>query len=89
MFMSEGLTSTLAMLIFGASAFIFIMLLPAILELKKPKDAGPRKIMEDADIPRSLTQLAMLERTGGKIELDQTALKKLADVISVLPNLET
>jgi len=89
MFMSEGLTSTLAMLILGASAFIFIMLLPAILELKKPKDAGPRKIMEDADIPRSLTQLAMLERTGGKIELDQTALKKLADVISVLPNLET
>jgi hypothetical protein len=89
MFMSEGLTSTLAMLIFGASAFIFIMLLPAILELKKPKDAGPRKIMEDADIPRSLTQLAMLERTGGKIELDQTALKKLADIISVLPNLET
>jgi hypothetical protein len=29
-------------------AFIIILLLPAILELRKPKDAGPRKITETA-----------------------------------------
>lgn len=86
--MIPGLTSTLAMLIFGVSAFIFVMLLPALLELKKPKDAGPRKIMEDADIPESLTQMAMLERAEERIEVDQTLLKKIADIISVLPNLE-
>jgi hypothetical protein len=30
-------------------AFIIILLLPAILELRKPKDAGPRKITEKSE----------------------------------------
>jgi hypothetical protein len=84
--MIPGLTSTLAMLIFGVSAFIFITLLPALLELKKPKYAGPRKIMNDTDIPKSLSQMAVLEKTEERIEQDQTVFKKIADIISVLPN---
>jgi len=31
------------------AAFIIILLLPAILELRKPKDAGPRKIPETSE----------------------------------------
>jgi hypothetical protein len=34
------------LLLLTAAIFFIALLLPAILELKKPKDAGPRKILE-------------------------------------------
>jgi hypothetical protein len=37
----------LIVLVIIIAAFIIIFLLPAILGLKKPKDAGPRKITEE------------------------------------------
>jgi hypothetical protein len=37
----------LIILIIVIAAFIIILLLPAILELRKPKDAGPRRIAEE------------------------------------------
>jgi hypothetical protein len=39
----------LIFLIMVIVAFIIILLLPAILELRKPKDAGPRKIPEKSE----------------------------------------
>jgi len=36
----------LALLLLTAATFFIVLLLPAILELRKPKDAGPRKILE-------------------------------------------
>jgi hypothetical protein len=39
----------LIFLIIVIAAFIIILLLPAILELRKPKDAGPRKIAENPE----------------------------------------
>jgi hypothetical protein len=36
-------------LIIIIAAFIIILFLPAILELRKPKDAGPRKIAEKSE----------------------------------------
>jgi hypothetical protein len=36
----------LIFLIIIIAAFIAVLLLPAILELRKPKDAGPRKMPE-------------------------------------------
>jgi len=39
----------LIFLIIVISAFIIILLLPAILELRKPKDSGPRKIAEKSE----------------------------------------
>lgn len=87
--MIPSLTSTtFAMLVFGVFAFIFIMLLPALLELKKPRDAGPRKILENTIVPLTQTQIIMLEKGEEKIVLDQPVMKKLVDVISILPNLE-
>ena len=38
----------LIFLVIVVAAFILVLLLPAILELRRPKDAGPRKI---ADTP--------------------------------------
>jgi len=76
------------MLIFGVSAFLFIMLLPALLELKKPKDAGPRRILEDSTLNQLGIKLVSIERTEEKMELDLTIAKRIAEVMAVLPNIE-
>jgi hypothetical protein len=88
--MIPGSTLTsFATLVFGVSVFIFIMLLSALLELKKPRDAGPRVIINDVAIPQLHVRIAMLEKSEDKVELGQTILRKIADIIAVLPNLET
>ena len=78
------------MLILGVSIFIFIILLPALFELKIPKDAGPRVIMDNILLvqpqTRKITLMVNLEE-GQKF--DQTLAKKIAYIISVLPNLES
>jgi len=84
----DATPTTFGMLILGTSSFILIMLLPAILELKKPRDAGPRRIMDDAAMSQLGIVLASLEPKEEKMELDLAILKRLADVIAVLPNLE-
>jgi hypothetical protein len=74
---------TFIMLLVGTVSFILIMFLPALFELKKPKDAGPRMISDysfSANLP-----IACLEEKEG---LDQALVTKIIDVISVLPNLE-
>ena len=81
----------LVILIFGVSTFIFIMLLPALFELKRPKDAGPRKIM-DAIIAVQQFQLgqiiSLMNVEEEKLGLDQVLVKKIAEIIAFLPNLE-
>jgi len=79
-------------LLFGVSVLVFIMLLPALLELKRPRDSGPRTIMDDAPIIQHLKTRRMIPLESieeEKFRLDQTILKKIADVIAVLPTLET
>jgi hypothetical protein len=78
-------------LIFGLSTFLFIMLLPALFELKRPKDAGPRKIM-DSMIPVQRFQLgqmiSLVNAEEEKLGLNQVLVKKIAEIIAFLPNLE-
>jgi hypothetical protein len=38
----------LIFLVIIIAAFIIVLFLPTILELRKPKDAGPRKITEES-----------------------------------------
>ncbi|MEM3526685.1 MAG: hypothetical protein QXV37_04645 [Candidatus Jordarchaeaceae archaeon] len=84
--------TALIMLIFGVSVFIFVMLLPALIELKKPRDAGPRIIMGDAIAISSFQTQAvipLLNMEEEKLELDETIINKIAHIIAFLPNLET
>ncbi len=75
---------TFIVLFLGVSTFILIMLLPALLELKKPRDAGPRTIMNNIiAIPQLLTIME-----DEKPILDQALYQKLAEILVVLPNLE-
>jgi len=81
---------TFIMFILGVFIFMLIMLLPALLELKKPRDAGPRVIMDNVLLvhprTRKTTLMVNLEEEQ---KFDQMITKKIADVISVLPNLES
>jgi len=89
--MVPNLTPTMfIMLILGVSTFIFIMLLPALLELKRPKDAGPRAIMENASaIQFQIRESILMVDVEEEQRFDQALVKKIADVIAVLPSLET
>jgi len=76
------------MLGLGVLIFILIMLLPALFELKIPKDAGPRMVT-DYGFPTSLgieeILIANLEEKQG---FEQILVKNIVDAINVLPNLE-
>lgn len=78
--------TTFIMLILGASSFILLMLLPALVELKKPKDAGPRTIMNDAPITQSQIPLANMEEEH---KSNKKIINKIASIIATLPNLES
>jgi hypothetical protein len=75
---------TFIVLILGVSTFILIMLLPAFLELKKPRDAGPRTIMNNII---AIPQLPTIMEDE-KLILDPTLYQKIAEILVVLPNLE-
>jgi hypothetical protein len=71
--------------------FIIVMLLPALIELKKPKDAGPRIMLEDAlylQILNASPDIPLLDVDDDKVELNQKIIERMAKVLAVLPMLE-
>lgn len=85
----DPIPTNFAMFVLGVLAFFLIMLLPALLELKRPKDAGPRRILEDSASNPVGINLASLERTEEKSKLNLDLAKRIAEALAVLPNLET
>jgi len=87
--MIPNLTSIVALLIVTAPLLIFITFLPAFLELKKPKDGGPRMIMETIPEVKTRTvhviQIANIEKEQ---KFDVSLIQTMARIIEVLPNLE-
>jgi len=79
--------TTFIMLMLGVLTFIFIMLLPALLELKRPKDAGPRIIADDANFTQLKISMPLVN-VEEEQRFDQVLVKKIANIIAVLPNLE-
>jgi hypothetical protein len=79
--------TTLIALAFGVVMFVLFMFLPALLELRRPRDAGPRKIMEDAFAGESQMEIASMEEAE-ELKADQAVVKKVSIILSVLPNLE-
>jgi hypothetical protein len=72
----------------GVVVFVLVMFLPALFELKNPKDSGPRKIVDDALDAVSQMKIVSLERDE-ETQVDQALVKKMASVLSVLPDLES
>jgi hypothetical protein len=65
------------------------MLLPAFYELKKPKDAGPRRFMNEMPIlTPKIAKTMLIANMEEDYRFGQQPLHKMLDIISVLPNLE-
>lgn len=75
-------------ILFGVVIFILVMFLPAFLELRRPKDSGPRRIEENVVPSKYPVELASLERSE-EIKPDLAVIKKIANILSALPNMET
>ncbi|MEM3730898.1 MAG: hypothetical protein QW667_01765 [Candidatus Bathyarchaeia archaeon] len=73
--------------ILATLTFITLMLLPAIYELKKPKDAGPRRITENPTRIEHQTQrmLIILDED----DVNPKTVSVLSEILVSLPNLET
>jgi hypothetical protein len=87
--MIPNLTSIIIILIVATPILLLIMFLPTILELKKPKDEGPRMIM--GSIPEVKTRtvhvihIANIEKEQ---KFDISLIQTMAKIIEVLTNLE-
>ena len=87
--MIPNLTSIITMLILGTPILILIMLLPVLVELKKPKDAGPRMIMDNvSEVPISFMRVIPLANIEEEQKFDSTLIQTLAKIIGALPSLE-
>jgi len=82
-------TSIITILILGTPILILIMFLPAILELRKPKDGGPRMIMGGIpEAPFQMTAFLPIVNIEEEQRFDSSLLRPLAKIIEVLPSLE-
>jgi hypothetical protein len=86
--MISDLISTI-ILIVGAPALFLIMFLPALFELRRPRDKGPRRIMENCPGTSFVSPPVVAVRNIEEdCMFDQTLLSRLGSVIAVLPCLE-
>ena len=76
--------SLIATLIATTAIIIVLFFLPALIELKKPKDAGPRLI--DDNIPKIRISTLKVPITEQKFTYQSTT--KTADSLYTLPNSE-
>ncbi len=74
-------------LVFGVSTLIVIVSLLVFASLKKEKGIVPNKMAKSSVSPIKV-QICMLERAIEGVELDQVLKERMAEAISVLPNLE-
>ncbi|NWF87008.1 hypothetical protein HXY32_04285 [Candidatus Bathyarchaeota archaeon] len=81
--------TTFILLIFGVAAFVILMLLPALYEIKKPKDAGPRRFMNEIPILYAkMVKTIPIVNMEEDLKFSQPPIPKILDIIAVLPNLE-
>jgi hypothetical protein len=87
--MITDLTSVIALLALGTPLLILIMFLPAFLELKRPKDGGPRIIMDGIPEGRmgflGFIQFVDIEEEQ---KFDNSLIRTLAKINDFLPSLE-
>jgi hypothetical protein len=67
---------------------VALLFLPAIIELKKPKDAGPRLITDSfAQIRLSALKTALLN-IEEELKFDSQLVSKIGSFLGFIPNLE-
>jgi Trk-type K+ transport system membrane component len=79
---------TLATLIAITTITFLLMFLPAIIELKKPKDAGPRLINDNIAKIRISTLKIPITNIEEEQKFDSQSTINIASFIYLIPNLE-
>jgi len=67
--------------------FVALLFLPAIIELKKPKDAGPRLIIDFGQICLSDLKTS-LQNIEEDLKFDSQLISKIGVFLRFIPNLE-
>jgi hypothetical protein len=81
--------TAIIIIIITTPVLILIMFLPAFIELKKPKDGGPRMIT--AEIPEVnvlITHFIPIANIEDEQKFDSSLIQTMAKSIEVLPSLE-
>jgi hypothetical protein len=86
--MIPNLTLIIILLALGTPILILIMFLPVLLELKKPKDAGPRRIMDNISEVRIQMRAVSIASMEEEQKFDRALIRMLAKIIEVLPSME-
>ena len=84
-----NLVSVIALVLLVIFVPVFLLFLPAIVELIKPKDSGPRMIEENAfDVlfrPNGVVRIVKIDEDQ---RLDSLIVGSMTRIIEVFPNLE-
>jgi hypothetical protein len=88
--MIPGISSVFAILTLATPFLLLVMLVPALLELKKPKDAGPRSIMPHFSpvVQISKPKMICLLDLDERHDLDISLKPFLAVILDKLTDLE-
>jgi hypothetical protein len=87
--MIPNLTLIIIILIGVTPALILIMFLPALFELKKPRDAGPREIVDSIPEVKMLAmQVIPIANMEKEQKFDVSLIQTIAKIIGSLPSLE-
>lgn len=87
--MVPNLNTMITLLAFGTPLLILFFFLPAIIELKKPKDCGPRLISGTLPhVPLSARKINRLRTIEEDYESADLLLGRLAIITRFLPDLE-
>lgn len=66
-----------------------LMFLPALIELKKPKDHGPRIIpMEKSELTTLITRLIPITNIEGDQQFNSALIQTTGKIVAFLPSLE-
>lgn len=79
-------------LFFGVLTFLILMFLPAIIELKKPKDPGPRIIKDYValyNLDALLNPVESADCVEKEPKFEELILREVSAILAVLPSLES
>jgi len=84
--MIPNLTAIIVILV-TTPALILIMFLPALIELKKPRDSGPRIITAES-LDALITRFIPIANIEDEQKFDNSLIQAIAKIVEVLPSLE-
>jgi hypothetical protein len=85
--MVQSLETLIVTLVVTIVIFVALLFLPAIIELKKPKDAGPRLIIDFGQICLSDLKTS-LQNIEEDLKFDCQLTSKIGVFLRFIPNLE-